>query len=146
MFSKRYRDSAEFHSQNKAEFERVLSASTKLKSLSELGATGFALQEAEKLTFDFLNLSSLCSELLFGLSGSMYDSKSKIKQCEGIFFRDMSVKTSAADKAKLVHCTPSYIEADRCYNDLLDLVEYIQMKKKDFDSAYYYYRDISSRK
>lgn len=121
-------------------------ANARLKSMSELGETGFALAEAERLTFEFLKLSSSCSELLFGLGASVGDAKSSMKQIEGMFYRDLTSKTSAADKSKLVQCLPSYMEADRNYNDLLDLKEYLEMKKKDFDSAYYYYRDLNNRK
>lgn len=146
MFSKRYKDSLDFHNNHQEKFDLIISASSKLKSMNQLGETGNALGEAERLTFEFLHLGTICSELLFGLTGSTLDAKSKIKQTEGIFFRDLSVKTSAIDKAKLVQCLPAYMEADRCYNDLLDLSEYIAMKKKDFEAAYYYYRDLSNRK
>jgi hypothetical protein len=146
VFSVRYKDSAEFHSANKDKFESVLKASTKLKSMRELGETGFALSETERLTYEFLNLSSTCSDILFGLSASVLDAKEKLKQIEGMFFRDLTVKTSAIDKAKLVHCLPQYMESDKCYNDLLDLKEYIEMKKRDFDSAHYYYRELANKK
>lgn len=146
MFSRRYLNSQEFHSAHQVQFDRVLSASTRLKSHSELGSAGFALEEAERLCFDFMNLSSLCSELMFGLSASVSDAKSKLKQIEGTFFRDLATKTSAADKSKLVHALPTYQEADRHYNDLQDLLEYLQMKKKDFEMAYYYYREVSTRR
>ena len=145
-FKKRYKDSVEFHNQNQIEFDRVRSATSKLKSMTELGVSGFAIAEAEKLTYEYLNLSSVCSDLLFGLGASVLDAKSRYKQIEGMFFRDLSVKTPAADKVKLVQCLPTYIQADQDYNDLLDLKEYIENKKKDFDGAYYYYRDIANKK
>ena len=146
FFKKQYKNSIDFHTQNQIEFDKVRTASTKLKSMSELSIGGSALYESEKLTFEFLNLSSVCSDLLFGLGSSVGDAKSKIKQIEGIFFRDLKTKTPAADKVKLVQCLSSYIEADQNYNDLNDLKDYIEMKKKDFDSAYYYYRDINNKK
>lgn len=146
MFSVRYKNSAEFQSQNEERFKLILSASSKLKSISQVSESGFALTESERLTFEFLNLSTLCSDLLFGLSASVLDAKEKIKQIEGMFFRDLTVKTSAVDKSKLVHCLPSYMEADKDYNDLTDLFDYISMKKKDFESAYYYYRDMNNKK
>lgn len=146
MFSTRYKNSLEFHTTNKEAFEKVLSASTKLKSSAELSVTGFALVEAERLTFEFMNLTSICSELLFGLSASVSDAKSKIKQVEGIFWRDLETKTSAADKAKLVYAQQMHIDADKDYNDLNDVYDYIIMKKKDFEMAYYYYREISAKR
>ena len=146
MFSVRYKDSAEFQSINQEKFTQILSAPTKLKSLNQIAESGFALAEAERLTFEFLQLSSLCSDLLFGLSASVLDAKEKIKQVEGMFFRDMTVKTSAVDKGNLVHCLPRYMEADKNYNDLTDLADYIAMKKKDFDSAHYHYREINNKK
>ena len=68
------------------------------------------------------------------------------KSIEGIFFRDSGVKTSAADKSKLVLAYPQYIEAHKNFNDLEDLYEFLKMKHTDFEGAYYYYRDISSKK
>jgi hypothetical protein len=146
MFSVRYKDSAEFQNAHEKKFESILSATTKLKSSSQISESGFALVETERLTYEFLNLSAVCSDLLFGLSASVLDAKAKMKQIEGMFFRDLTVKTSAIDKAKLVHCLPQYIEADKNYNDLTDLADYILMKKKDFDSAHYHYRELNNKK
>ena len=141
----KYNNFPDFQLKNKSKFDEVSSSILKLKSMSELAQTGSALTEAEKLTFDFLNLSSICTDLLFGLSGSVLHAKSKRNEEEGLFFRNSDVK-SAADKAKLVLAEPAYLLANANHNDLNDLFEYLQMKKKDFDAAYYYYRDISTRK
>lgn len=147
MFQRRrYISSDDFYSQNTTDFESVVQAKTKLLSLSQLGETGMALSTAEGLCFDFLNLRNKCADLLFGLSASVSDSKVRYKEIEGIYFRDHGVKTSAADKSKLVQAYPEYVEAHKHFNDLTDLYEFIQMKRADFEAAYYYYRDIASKK
>lgn len=147
MFTKkRYVSSESFYEQNKDAFEEILGAKVKLKSMSELSQTGMALAAAEGLCFDFLNLKNKVSDLMFGLSASVNDAKVHYKELEGLFFRDSGVKTSAADKSKLVQAFPQYVEAHKNFNDLTDLLEFLQMKRADFDSAYYYYRDISTKK
>lgn len=141
----KYTSFEDFYSKNKNQFEEVRYSHSRLKSIAELAQTGSAIAESERLTFDFLNLSNLVTDLLFGLSNSVLESKSKLKEVEGIFFRDSPTK-SAADKAKLVQADPQYITANTNYNNLNDLFEYLQLKKKDFESAYYYYREISAKK
>lgn len=145
MYFRKYKNYEDFYAQNQKNFDCVQMAAAKMKSVNELSQTGSALAEAEKLTFDFLNLSSLCSDLLFGLSSSVLDAKSDYKRVEGIFHRASEEKSVAA-KEKLCQCDPDYIETSKRFNELTDIFEYITNKKRDFESAYYYYRNMNSDK
>lgn len=147
MFEKkRYVSSEDFYNKNQNDFEAVVQAKAKLMSSSELSQTGMALTVAEGLCFDFLNLKNKVSDLMFGLSASVSDAKVEYKRIEGMYFRDSGVKTSAADKTKLVQAFPEYVEAHKNFNDLEDLLDFLKMKHADFEGAYYYYRDVVSKK
>lgn len=139
----RYSSYEDFKTRNEKNFSLVFVARTKLKSNSDMGIGGQALTEAEGLSFEFLNLSSLVTDLMFGLSASVLDAKAKLKEIEGIFFRENT--KSAADKAKLIAAEPNYIAATQNFNDLTDLQEFLLNKKKDFEAAYYHYRGISNK-
>ena len=82
---------------------------------------------------------------MFGLSASVLDAKTKVKEVEGTIFRDLG-KMSAADKTKLIQADKIYVASNQIYNDLIDLQEYLVNKKKDAETSYYYYRAISSNK
>jgi hypothetical protein len=141
---KKYSSYTEFQQQNDVHLQQVVNAKTKLKSVSDLAMTGQALTESESLAFEFLNLSQICTDLMFGLSSSVLDAKAEYKRVEGIFFRENT--KSAADKAKLVQADDQYVKANQTFNDLTDLLEYLQGKKKDFETAHYYYRAMNSNK
>lgn len=139
----RYSSYEDFKSKNETNLDLVIQARFKLKSMSELAMTGSALTEAETLAFEFLNLGSIVTDLMFGLSASVLDAKANLKKMEGIFFRVSS--KSAADKAKLVCEDPDYLAANQIFNDLTDLQEFLLNKKKDFETAYYHYRGIANK-
>lgn len=140
---KRYSSFEDFKSNNETNLDLVIQARSKLKSLSELAMTGRALDEAEALAYEYLNLDSLVTDLMFGLSASVLDAKANVKKLEGIFFRVSS--KSAADKAKLVQEDPDYLAATQFFNELTDLQEFLLNKKKDFEKAYYHYRGIANK-
>lgn len=142
---KKYFSYQDFLQHNELDFNKIQFSTIKLKSLQEISTTGFVLETCEMLCFDYLNLGKVCTDLMFGLSASVNDAKTKIKAVEGMFFRDSTAK-SAADKAKLVQCSQDYLDANSLYNELNDLYEYLLLKKKDLESAYYYYRELSNRK
>ena len=139
-----YSSFEDFYSKNKDNFDLVQNARSKLKSYQELAVGGFALSEAEKLTFEYLNLSALVSDLMFGLSSSVLGAKGDLKRVEGMYFRDS--KGAAAEKVKTVQADQSFLDANKIFNDLNDIQKYLQNKKTDFEAAYYHYRAISERK
>lgn len=140
----RYTSYKEFADRNSKNFEKVVTAKTKLKSVADLSMSGRALDAAEELAFEFLNLKNIVTDLLFGLSASVLDAKTKIKETEGICFRDLDGK-SAADRCKLLQCDPRFVNANQIFNDLNDLNEYLANKAKDFETSYYYYRGLSQK-
>jgi hypothetical protein len=139
----RYTSFQDFASRNDKNFSLVVAAKTKMKSITDLSITGQALDTAEELAFEFLNLKNIVTDLMFGLSASVLDAKTKVKEMEGICFRDLT--GSAADRARLLQTDPRWIQANQTYNDLLDLSEYLTNKSKDFETNYYYYRGLSQR-
>ena len=141
----RYTSFQDFSSRNDKNFSLVVAAKTKLKSMSDLGLTGNALGDAESLSFDFLKLKNITTDLMFGLSASVLDAKARIKETEGLCFRDITAPSAAA-KEKLTQCDPRYVAAHQTYNDLFDLQEYLQNKAKDFENSYYYYRGLANNK
>lgn len=140
----KYSSYGDFQEKNNANLCLILQAKVKLKSVSELAMGGQALTDSESLAFEFLNLSHICTDLMFGLSSSVLDAKAESKNVEGVFFRESP--KSAADKAKLVQCEDAYIKATHIFNDLTDLLEYLQNKKKDCESAHYYYKGLANNK
>lgn len=141
----RYSSYEDFSGRNGKNLELVLKSKTKLMSLSDLSITGHSISRAEELAYEFLNLSNVITDLMFGLSASVLDAKTKVKEVEGTIFRDLG-KMSAADKTKLIQADKIYVASNQIYNDLIDLQEYLVNKKKDAETSYYYYRAISSNK
>lgn len=140
----RYTSFQDFSSRNKKNFDQVVAAKTKLKSISELSMTGQALSESESLAFDFLNLKNIVTDLMFGLSASVLDSKARIKEVEGTIFRELDGQSAAA-REKIIQCDSRYVQAHQTYNDLIDLSQYLENKAKDFESSYYYYRGLANK-
>ena len=140
----RYTSFNSFSEKNSANFEKVVQAKSKLKSISDLSSTGRALEEAESLAFEFLNLKNIVTDLMFGLSASVLDAKTKIKEVEGTLFRDSNAPSAAA-KEKMILADPAYVSAQHMFNDLTDLYEYLSNKAKDFETSYYYYRGLSNK-
>lgn len=141
----RYSSYEDFSSRNSKNLELVIKSKSKLMSISDLSITGHSIGRAEDLAYEFLNLSNVITDLLFGLSASVLDAKTKLKEVEGIIFRDLG-KMSAADKTKLIQADERYVKANQTFNDLTDLQEYLNNKKKDAETSYYYYRAIASNK
>lgn len=140
----RYVSFDQFFRLNTEEFKRVQQAKTSLKSPQELGMTGNVLGEAENLAYQFLNLKNLVSDLLFGISASVLDSKHNTKVQTALAYRDLPGKIG--DKKVQVEAQENVIESHQQFNDLLDLKEYLINKYNDFEANHYYYKQLSQGK
>lgn len=137
----RYDSFDQFFRLNKENFQKVQSARKQMKSLSELGMTGDAIIESEKLAYLYLNLKSLVSDLLFGVAASVLDAKHNIKTQSAIVFRDLPGKQG--EKDRMLEADDRVIKANKSYHDLLDLELYMKNKYADFESCHYYYKQLS---
>lgn len=140
----RYDSFDQFFRLNKEDFQKVQKAKTSLKSPQELGMTGNALCEAERLAYEFLNLKNLVSDLLFGLGASVLDSKHDIKVKTAIAYRN--TEGPQGDKKVFVEADTLVIKSVQTYNDLVDLKEYLDHKYSDFESVHFYYKHLSQGK
>jgi hypothetical protein len=137
----RYGSFDQFWRVNQDKFVQIQNATKELKSPVELGMTGQALLEAEKLAFRYLNLKSMVNDLMLGLSGSVLDAKANIKNQYGIAYREMSGSIKERE-----HCANSDtrgVEADQVYNDLDELQSDLEGKLSDYESAHYYYKKMT---
>lgn len=137
----RYESFDQFFRLNQDNFKRVQIARKELKSPQELGMMGDMIMQAEKLTYHYINLRSLVSDLLFGVTASVLDAKHGIKTQEAIVFREIEGKQG--DKKILLEADQRVIQANQKYNDLLDLKDYLELKWKDFDTSHYYYKNLA---
>lgn len=137
----RYESFDQFFRVNSESFKQVQSAKTQLKSPQQLGMSGNAIIESEKLAFHFLNLENLVSDLLFALGASVLDAKHDIKNQMGLAYRDLS--GSATERSKLIESDERVIKAHNKYNDLHDLEDYLKNKYSDFEKNHYYYKQLS---
>jgi len=141
----RYGSFDQFFRLNMENFQRVQAARTKLISPAELGMTGSATIEAEKLSYLFLNLLSTTSDLMFGLSASVLDAKHDIKTQTAIAYREMGKKPQGEKKIE-VEADIRVVTANQKYNDLLDLKEYLSNKYSNFETTHYYYKNLAQGK
>lgn len=137
----RYESFNQFFRLNKEDFQRVHSARKQMKSLAELGVTGNALIESEKLAYQYLNLKNLVSDLLFGIAASVLDAKHDIKNQKALSYRDL--KGAQGERNILLESDKRVVSANEKYNDLLDLELYLKNKYADFESCHYYYKQLS---
>lgn len=137
----RYEGFDQFFRLNKEDFQRVQAARKQMKSIQELGMTGNAIAESEKLAYSYLNLRNLVSDLLFGVAASVLDAKHDIKTQNAIVFREMT--GAQGTKTTLLEADPRVISAHKKYNDLLDLELYLKNKYSDFESCHYYYKQLA---
>lgn len=140
----RYDSFDQFFRLNKENFKKVQNAKTSLKSPQELGMTGNALCEAERLSYEFLNLKSIVSDLMFGLGASVLDAKHSIKVKTAIAYRN--TEGPQGDKKISVEADQLVVKAVETYNDLLDLKEYLDHKYSDFESIHFHYKHIAQGK
>ncbi|MCH9665564.1 MAG: hypothetical protein K0U41_06905 [Gammaproteobacteria bacterium] len=136
----RYESFNQFFRINEKNFADVQSARKEMKSSSELGMTGDLFLEAEKLAFKYLNLDNLVSDLLFGVSASLLDAKHDIKNQMALAYRDQS--GAQGEKKIMAEADARVTTAVQKFNDLNDLNEYLNNKKKDFEKCYYHYKHI----
>jgi len=140
---KRYASSEEFLALNKETMDMILRGSSLLKSSSSMGALGMPLQEAESLSYQFLNLMNKCTDLLFGLSSSVLNAKASSKKSEAICFIESDGRVK--DKEFKAISDETYLKFLKNYNDLDDIKSYLVQKHGDFEKNHYYYKNLSSR-
>lgn len=140
----RYESFDQFFRLNKDNFQKVQKARTSLKSPQELGMTGSLLVEAESLAYQFLNLKNLVSDLLFGVGASVLDSKHNIKNQSALAYRELT--GPQGERKMMVEAESIVVNANKKYNDLNDLKEYLENKYNDCENNHYYYKQISQGK
>ncbi len=142
---KRYSNAEEFMAVNNENFTKVTSGATLLKQSRDLG-TGFGggpIEEAERLSYVFLDLVNKCTDLMFGLSSSALNAKSGYKKAEAIGFREADGRVK--DKEFAAVSGDIYMNHVKNYNDLTDIKDYLQMKRDDFEKSHYYYKQMMGR-
>lgn len=112
-----------------------------LKSPQELGMSGDAIIESEKLAYHYLNLRNLVSDLLFGLSASVLDAKHDIKSQRALAYRDLT--GAQGERNTMADADSKVIKANQKFNDLNDLMEYLRNKYDDFEKDHFYYKQIA---
>ena len=137
----RYKNFDQFFRLNEEGFKRVQGARKEMKSIQDLGMSGNALAEAEKLGYHYLNLKNLVSDLLFCVGASVLDAKHDIKTQGAVAWRELS--GSAAEKKVLVEGEEIVVNANKRYNDLKDLETYLENKREDFETCHYYYKQLA---
>ncbi len=140
----RYDSFDQFFRMNKENFQKVQQAKALLKSPQEMGMTGNALAEAERLAYEFLNLKCIVSDLLFGVGASVLDAKHKVKVNTAIAYRN--TEGPQGDKKILIEQDALVVQANEAFNDLEDLKEYLLKKMEDFSASHYYYKNIAQGK
>lgn len=140
----RYDSFDQFFRLNMDDFKKVQAARKEMKSPQDLGLSGSALLEAERLAYQFLNLKSLVSDLLFSVGASVLDAKQDIKNQYAIAYRDADGGVS--DRKIFAESDSRVIKAHERFNDLQDLQDYLKNKYGDFESTHYYYKQIAQGK
>jgi len=140
----RYDSFDQFFRLNEERFKRVQAARKELKSPQELGITGNALAESEKLAYHYLNLKNLVSDLLFGIGASVLDAKHLVKVQTAVAYR--AAVGPVSEKKIMIEASPIVEAAVEKFNDLGDLKDYLENKREDFETCYYYYRKVSGGK
>jgi hypothetical protein len=141
---KRYESAEEFTAVNEELFSRVQAGASMLKSPSQLSQTGMPLQEAERLSYLFLDLLNVCTNLQFGLSSSALNAKASLKKCEAIGYREADGRVK--DKEFAAVSSDSYMEFTKNFNDLSDINEYLKQKRENFEKAHFYYKNLMGSK
>lgn len=139
---KRYRTVQEFIALNNSRLEEVKRASSDLRGTDQIGVSGMPLAEAERLSYRFLYLMNICTDLLFGVSASVGNAKANRNKIEALQFRSSDGKVKDREHAAL--SSEEFIEAARNYNDLNDLYDYLKMKHDDFEKNHWYYKHIGN--
>ena len=122
--------------------EEVKRASSQLQGYSELGQSGMPLAEAERLSYRYLYLMNITTDLLLGVSSSVGNAKANRNKTEALQFRAADGKVK--DREHAAASSDEYIEAARNYNDLNDLYEYLKQKHDDFEKNHWYYKHIGA--
>ncbi len=141
----RYKSFDQFFRLNKENFQRVQAARKDMRSPAELAMTGSATIEAEKFSYQFLNLKQTTSDLMFGLGASVLDAKHDIKTQTAVAYRELAGKPQGEKKIE-VEAQEKVVAANKTYNDLNDLKEYLMNKYSDFESTHYYYKNLAQGK
>lgn len=140
---KRYESAEEFMAINKAEFERVQAGAQMLKSPQLMGQGGMPLQEAERLSYVFLDLVNVCTNLSFGLSASALNAKAARNKAEAIGFREADGRVK--DKEFAAVSSEEYLKQSQNYNDLTDISDYLKQKRENFEKSHFYYKHLMGR-
>jgi len=140
---KRYASSEEFLAVNKEKMDLVIQGASLLKSPSTMGASGMPLQEAEMLSYKFLDLMNKCTDLLFGISSSALNAKSARNKAEALCYLESDGRVK--DKEFKASTDESYLKFSKNYNDLDDIKTYLTYKREDFEKNHYYYKNIANR-
>ena len=139
----RYLSFDDFYSRNQAAFQSVLAARGNMQSPQELGMSGQALLESERLSYVFLNFADLCSELQFGLSASVLDAKQDYRDASANFMRESGEKSVKA-KEVMLFSDETYKKEVKRYNGLFDLSEYLDKRHSNFMACHYYYKNLAN--
>lgn len=139
-----YSDATAYLKMNEKNFSLVQQASANLLSQDEIGMSGDAINKAESLSYEFLKLANIATDLMLGLASSVNKAKSKVKTTTGLLFREM--EGSAASKKELIPSTQGWVEATNTEAELSDLKDYIEGKKEDFMANHYYYKQLAQGK
>lgn len=140
---KRYESAEEYMTLNQVDFERVQYGAKMLKNPSQLSQSGMPIQEAERLSYVFLDLMNVASDLMFGLSASAANEKSAYKKAEAIGFREADGRVK--DKEYAAVSNDNYLKHIRNHNDLTDIYDYLKQKHSDFEKNHFYYKHMMGR-
>ena len=139
-----YNSAEEFFKANEAPMKEIGASNTKLMSMSELMTTGDVLTKCDELSYEFLRLMNVVSQIRLGLTASVIRAKEGVKTTEGVIYR--ALEGSATEKKMLIPSMQEHVTASDKLADLTDISDYLQQKYEAFQSAHVYYKNLASRR